>query len=125
MNRIVLAHLNIIFLRNKFDLLADQIKGNVDVLAISETKLDDLFPAEQFKILGYASPFRLDQNQNGGGILVFVREDNPVKFYLLKRNPLNLFTLNLIFIKRNTLFFVLITQTNITSPGIEIHLGKA
>ena len=59
-NRIVLAHLNINSLRNKFDLLADQIKGNVDVLAISETKLDDSFHVRQFKVPGYASPFRLD-----------------------------------------------------------------
>ena len=58
LNRIVLAHLNIDSLRNKLDLLADQIKGNVDVLAISETKLDDSFPTEQFKITGYASAFR-------------------------------------------------------------------
>ena len=56
LNRIVLAHLNINSLRNKFDLLADQIKGNVDVLAISETKLDDSFHVRQFKVPGYASP---------------------------------------------------------------------
>ena len=118
MNRIVLAHLNINSLRNKFDLLADQIKGNVDVLAILETKLDDSFPAGQFEIPGYAPPLRLDRNQNGGGILVFVREDIPVNFYLLKRNPLKFFSLNLIFIKRNGLFVVLITQTNLTSPDI-------
>ena len=66
-------------MRNKLDLLADLIKGNVDVLAISETKLDDLFPAGQFKIPGDALPFRLDRNQNDRGILVFVREDIPVK----------------------------------------------
>ena len=66
-------------MRNKLDLLADLIKGNVDVLAISETKLDDLSPAGQFKIPGYALPFRLDRNQNDRGILVFVREDIPVK----------------------------------------------
>ena len=48
LNRIVLAHLNINSLRNKLDLLADQIKGNVHVLAISETKLDDSFRAGQF-----------------------------------------------------------------------------
>ena len=118
LNRIVLAHLNINSLRNKFDLLADQIKGNVDVLAILETKLDDSFPAGQFEIPGYAPPLRLDRNQNGGGILVFVREDIPVNFYLLKRNPLKFFSLNLIFIKRNGLFVVLITQTNLTSPDI-------
>ena len=32
----------------------------LDVLAISETNLDDSWPVGQFKILGYASPFRLD-----------------------------------------------------------------
>ena len=79
LNHIVLAHLNINSLRNELDLLADQIKRNVDVLAISETELDDSFPAGQFKIPGNASPFRLDQNENGGGILVFAREDIPVK----------------------------------------------
>ena len=67
-----IAHLNINSLRNKFDLLADQIKDNVDVLAISETKLDYSFPVRQSKITGHASPFRLDRDQNRGGILVFV-----------------------------------------------------
>ena len=75
----VLAHLNINSLRNKLGLLAYQIKGNVDILAILETKLDHSFPAGQFKIPFYASPFRLDRSQNGGGILVFVREYIPVK----------------------------------------------
>ena len=86
MNRIVLAHLNINSLRNKLDLLADQIKRNVDNLAISETKLDDAFPVRQFKIPGYASPLRLDQNQNGGEILVFAREDIPVKLFSEERS---------------------------------------
>ena len=91
MNRIVLAHLNINSLRNKFDLLADQIKGNVDVLAILETKLDDSFPAGQFEIPVYAPPLRLDRNQNGGGILVFVREDIPVKFLSSEEKPIEVF----------------------------------
>ena len=97
MNRIVLAHLNINSLRNKLDLLADQIKGNVDVLAISETKLDDSFPTGQFKIPGYASPFRLDRNQNGGGILVFSREDIPVKFLSSEEKPMETFFFELNF----------------------------
>ena len=42
---------------------------------ISETKLDDSFPERQFKIPGYSSAFHLDRDQNGGGIMVFVRED--------------------------------------------------
>ena len=39
LRRIIFAHLNINSLRNKFDSLVDQIKGNVDILLISETKL--------------------------------------------------------------------------------------
>ena len=35
--RIIFAHLNINSLRNKFDALVDQIKGNVDILVISDT----------------------------------------------------------------------------------------
>ena len=72
MNRVVLAHLNITSLRNKLYLLAAQIKGNADVLALLETKLDDSFPAGQSKITIYASPFRVDQNQNqyGNNILI-------------------------------------------------------
>ena len=41
---IVIGHFNINSLRNKFDLLVEQIKGIIDVLDISETKLDDSFP---------------------------------------------------------------------------------
>ena len=35
--RIIFTHLNINSLRNKFDALVDQIKGNVDILVISDT----------------------------------------------------------------------------------------
>ena len=47
---------------------------------ISEIKLDDSFPESQFKVPGYSSPFRLDRDQNSGGIMVFVREDITAKF---------------------------------------------
>lgn len=43
-NKVVFAHLNINSIRNKWKLLVDQIKGNVDVLKISERKIDDSFP---------------------------------------------------------------------------------
>ena len=82
LNRIVLAHFNINSLRSS--LFADQIKGNVDVLAILETKLN-CFPGP-LKIPGCASSFRLDQNKNGGGILFFVREDIPKNFIFWRKN---------------------------------------
>ena len=53
----------------------DQIKGNVDILVKSETKLDESFPVGQFKIRGFTRPFRRDRNEHGGGIIVFVREN--------------------------------------------------
>ena len=54
LKRIILGHLNINSIRNKFNKLVDQIKGNVDIMVISETKLDDSFPNGQFKIRGHA-----------------------------------------------------------------------
>ena len=40
-NRVILAQLNINSIRNKFDLLAEGIKEKVDVLRISEIKIDE------------------------------------------------------------------------------------
>ena len=78
-NRLICAHLNINSVRNKFDLLSDIIKNNIDVLMISETKLDSSFSNGQFQIHRYSEPYRLDRNVNGDGILVFIREDTPTK----------------------------------------------
>ena len=46
LNKLIFAHLNINSIQNKFELLSEQIKGNV--LMISETKIDDSFPVGQF-----------------------------------------------------------------------------
>ena len=75
LNRVILAQLNINSIRNKFDLLAEGIKGKVDVLMISETKIDESFPSRQFFIEGFTPPYRLDRNCHDSGILVHVRED--------------------------------------------------
>ena len=44
---------------------------------ISETKIDATFPTGQFAMEGFATPFRLYRNANGGGILVYARSDIP------------------------------------------------
>ena len=46
----------------------------VDILMLSETKLDSTFPSIQFLINGFSVPYRLDQNSKGGGILLYVRD---------------------------------------------------
>ena len=75
----VFGHLNINSLRTKFDFLCEQIEGAIDVFMISESKLDDSFPHGQFLIDGFHTPFRYDRNKNGGGILLYVRQDIPAK----------------------------------------------
>ena len=49
-NRLVFAHLNINSLRNKFSDLQLLIKEKIDVLLVTETKLDASFPTSQFTI---------------------------------------------------------------------------
>ena len=44
LNRIIFAHININSIRNKLDQLANLIKGKIDALMISESKIDDSFP---------------------------------------------------------------------------------
>ena len=46
---------------------------------ISKTKIAGSFPPTQYLIEGFTTPYRLDRNGSGGGILVFIREDIPSK----------------------------------------------
>ena len=55
--KLIIAHLNISSIRNKFDSLSFMIKNNVDILLISETKLDDPFSSSQFNICGLSMPY--------------------------------------------------------------------
>ena len=78
-DKIIIGHININSIRNKIHLLAEMISGRVDILLISETKLDASFPAPQFFLPGYSEPRRLDRTANGGGLLLYLRDDIPAK----------------------------------------------
>ena len=67
LNRLIIGHLNINSIRNKFELLRDQVQDNIDV------------PTSQFVIKGYSTPFRLDRDKNGGGLMLYIREDIPAQ----------------------------------------------
>ena len=58
-------------------MLSDRIKSNIYVLLVSKTKVDDSFHIGNFSIGGFSTPYRLDRNSNGGGLILFVREDIP------------------------------------------------
>ena len=77
--RLIIGHLNINSLRNKFEALKNLMQGKVDIFIISETKIDESFPLNQFLIDGFSAPFRLDRNDEGGGIIIYIRDDIPCK----------------------------------------------
>ena len=108
-------------MRNKYDILTDQITGNVDVMVISETKLDDSFPENQFKIPVYFSSFRLDRDQNGGGIVVFVREYITAKFLSFEDKPIEAVFIELNFWKKK---WLLSCSYNPNKNKISNHLQR-
>ena len=63
------------------------MKNNIDILIISETKADDAFPDGQFFLDGFEAPFCLDQNRSGGGIMLFIRNDNLAKVVSTNDRP--------------------------------------
>ena len=76
-HKLVFAHLNINSIRNKFDLLVEQVAGNIGVLMISETRIDESFPVRHFLLPGFSVPYRSDRDSKGGVVLLNVREDIP------------------------------------------------
>ena len=40
---------------------------------VAEIKLDDSFPGSQFNVESFSTPFRLDRNKNGGGVILYIR----------------------------------------------------
>ena len=62
-NRIICAQLNINSIRNKFGQLSSMTAGIIDILVITETKLNNTFPLDQFTILGYSKPYRLREGR--------------------------------------------------------------
>ena len=78
-DRIIIGHLNINSIRNKLGHLQDLVVNRIDALLISETKIDSTFPDNELFISGFCKPFRLDRNRNGGGLLLYIRQDIPCK----------------------------------------------
>ena len=73
-NRLISVQSNINFTRNTFDLLVDIVNNNIDIIKISETKLDPSFSTGRFHIHGFSELYRFDRNSNDGGYFcVFVK----------------------------------------------------
>ena len=70
-----------------FEALGSLVEGKFDILLISETKIDASFPLNQFILKGYSTPFRADRNSQGGGLIMYVREDIPCKELKMSNLP--------------------------------------
>ena len=92
-DKLSLGHLNINSVRNKFEALTYIIDNNIDLLLISETKLDDSFPTAQFQMKGFGVPYRYDRYGKGGGLLLYIREDIQSKL-LVSKSKCNIETLS-------------------------------
>ena len=77
-NKIIIGHLNINSIRNKIEDLKYLIAENIDILLISETKLNNTFPESQL-ISDFQPPHREDRNEKGDGLLLYIREHIPSK----------------------------------------------
>ena len=73
MSRVIIGHININNLAGKFQNLKYLIKDKLDVLVITETKIDESYPTSQFIIEGLSLPSRLDRNKDGG-VLIYVSD---------------------------------------------------
>ena len=67
-SRIIFGQININSIRNKFGQLIYIVNNKIDILMVSETKLDETFPTSQFLMQGYLTPSIKDQTSKGGGI---------------------------------------------------------
>ena len=90
LKNIIIGQLNINSLRNKFHALAEIMQGKLDILVLTETKLDSTFPEKQFLVPGYKKPFRRDRNRDGGGVMIYIREDIPCDELLKHNSPANI-----------------------------------
>jgi len=65
--------LNVRSVRNKLEYIED-VAGEYDVICLTETHLDEQVSADNLLLPGFHSPFRLDRNFSGGGVLVYVND---------------------------------------------------
>ena len=116
------AHLNINSKRSKLDSLADVIKDNIDILMISKTKSEDSFPDGQFFLDGFRTPFHLDRNRNGEGIMHFIRNGISAKAVSTHDRPIESFYAELNCRKKKWLFNCSYNPKHSSITSSPVHL---
>ena len=78
-NKKIIGQININSISSRFNQLKELVLKHADILVVCKTKLDETFPSSQFHMDGFSLPYRLERNRNGGGVMIFVKEDIPSK----------------------------------------------
>ena len=78
-NKTIIGQININSISSKFNQLKELVLKHADILVVCETKLDETFTSSQFHMDGFSLPYRLERNRNGGGVMIFVKEDTSSK----------------------------------------------
>ena len=71
---LIIGHINRNSERNKFWSLQQTVLSKTDIIILSETKIDDLFPGSQFFAESFKM-YRKDRTKIGGGVLLYVYEN--------------------------------------------------
>ena len=66
---VTIGALNVNYLRNKIGAVQELITNNIDICLLSETKIDETFPNQQFK-MSNCKTFRRDRNKHWGIIVL-------------------------------------------------------
>ena len=73
-NRLIIGQLNINSVTNKFHFLESEASKHLDILLISEIKIDESLPSAKSLLDGFFRLYRLGRCANDGGILLYVRD---------------------------------------------------
>ena len=65
-------NLNVRSLIHNIDQIALEMK-DYDIIALTETFLDETIPDDDIYVHGYSKPYRNDRNRHGGGVCIYVR----------------------------------------------------
>ena len=72
-NKVIIGNLNINSIRrNKFEQLKETVLKYINILVVTETKLDETFLGSLILTDGFFNSYRLDRNKIGGGIMIFI-----------------------------------------------------
>ena len=74
-DKTIIRNLNINLFPKKFEQVKDIVMQYIGILVLTEIKLDDTFTTAQVLGNGFSEPCIFDRNSNGGGVMIYIRED--------------------------------------------------